>query len=284
MANYGPPGPGPQPWHEPQPGEWYGHGRPPDAPPPHDPDQTREFGRPYGDQSHGRAPGQNYGYGQDPGSGQDHGYSRDHGGGQRYGPGESYDSAGHGGGWYGTTDPGHLPQAPDTWERSAHQHDAETGYAGTPAPPPPRRRGRMLVVLAAGLVLMLGGATAFYLLGRDGEAPTPVAAPTEEGAPAPDAQDDETTPDDPAAASSATPLRAGGQCVRNDSGAGGKPRLLLSECAPRSYEVLRRIDGKTSGERDAEEKCAAVDGYTNWYFYDSELDSLDFVLCLKQRG
>ncbi|MBQ1023052.1 hypothetical protein [Micromonospora sp. C95] len=152
-------------------------------------------------------------------------------------------------------------------------------------PPPPRRRGRLLVVLAAVLVLMLGGATAFYLLGRDGDTPTPVAAPTEEVASAPDAPDDETPLDDPAAAASADPrFVQAGQCVRNDAGAAGKPRLLLSECAPRSYEVLRRIDGKTSGERDAEEKCAAVDGYTNWYFYDSELDSLDFVLCLKQRG
>ncbi|MEV4712062.1 hypothetical protein [Micromonospora sp. NPDC049374] len=157
----------------------------------------------------------------------------------------------------------------------------ETGYAGTPAPPPERRRGRMLVVLAAVLVLVLGGATAFYLAGRDDETPTPVAAPTEEVASTPDAQDEETAPDDPAAADPR--FVQVGQCVRNDAAAGGKPRLLLSECAPRSYEVLRRFDGKTSGERDAEEKCAAVDGYTNWYFYDSELDSLDFVLCLKQR-
>jgi hypothetical protein len=26
-----------------------------------------------------------------------------------------------------------------------------------------------------------------------------------------------------------------------------------------------------------------VPNYTKWYFYDSELDSLDFVLCLKER-
>ena len=47
--------------------------------------------------------------------------------------------------------------------------------------------------------------------------------------------------------------------------------------------MLRRIDGATSGEKDAAAKCAKVDGYTNWYFFDSELDTLDFVLCLKQR-
>ena len=48
-------------------------------------------------------------------------------------------------------------------------------------------------------------------------------------------------------------------------------------------EVLKRVDGATSGEKDAESKCAVVRGYTNWYFYDSELDGLDFVLCLRAR-
>ncbi|GIJ35099.1 hypothetical protein SAMN05216284_122113 [Micromonospora sediminimaris] len=247
MANYGPPGPGPQPWHEPQPGE-----------------------QPWPEPQ----PGQGYG--------QDQGYGQGYGGGQGYRSGESYDAAGHGGGRYGTTGSGHLP--PDTWAQSAYQHDAETGYAGAPTPPPQRRRGRMLVVLAVVLVLVLGGATAFYLVGRDDQTPTPVAAPTEEVASTPDPQGEEAPPDDPATAPSADPrFVQAGQCVRNDAAAGGKPRLLLSECAPRSYEVLRRFDGKTGGERDAEEKCAGVDGYTNWYFYDSELDSLDFVLCLKQR-
>ncbi|WP_239095881.1 LppU/SCO3897 family protein, partial [Micromonospora lutea] len=199
--------------------------------------------------------------------------------GRRYG--ESYDP---GGGRYHATGPGPAPQAPDAWTQSVREDDAETGYAGTPTPPPERRRGRMLVVVAAVLVLVLGGATAFYLVGQDDETPTPVAAPTEEVVPAPDGEDEETPPDEPTSVSSADPrFVQAGQCVRNDATAGGKPKLVLSDCAPRSYEVLRRFDGKTSGERDAEKKCAAVDGYTNWYFYDSELDSLDFVLCLKQR-
>lgn len=52
---------------------------------------------------------------------------------------------------------------------------------------------------------------------------------------------------------------------------------------PKTYEVLRRIDGATSGKKDAEAKCGKVAGYTDWYFFDSELDTLDFVLCLKRR-
>ena len=51
-----------------------------------------------------------------------------------------------------------------------------------------------------------------------------------------------------------------------------------------TFEVLKRVDGRTTGEADAENKCSKVDKYTKWYFYDSELDSLDFVLCLREYG
>ncbi|MTK04698.1 flagellar basal body protein FliL [Micromonospora sp. CP22] len=291
MGNYGPPGPGPQPWHEPEPGEhpwrepqpeqWYGHGQPPG--PSHDPGRAYQPGQPYGDQSYGDqsyggAPGRTYGSGPEYPPAQHHGYGQDYGygDGQRYGSGQSYDPGGE---RYDAT-----TAAPDGWTQSADRPDVATGYAGTPAPPPQRRRGWMLVALAAVLVLALGGATTYYLVGQDDETTTPVAAPTEEVASTPDAGDEEDLPDEPAPASSADArFVQAGQCVRNEAAAGDQPRLALSDCVPRSYEVLKRFDGKTSGERDAEEKCAAVDGYTNWYFYDSELDSLDFVLCLKRR-
>ncbi|QOC95037.1 hypothetical protein ID554_13535 [Micromonospora craniellae] len=157
--------------------------------------------------------------------------------------------------------------------------------------PPPERgrgRGRIVAVMATVLVLVLGGATAFYLLGQDEETPTPVSAPTPEAAavtPVGPDDEDEAPASSPSDTSSTDPrFVEPGQCVRNEGPAGGKPKLVISDCVPKSYEVLRRFDGKTSGERDAEAKCAPVDGYTNWYFYDSELDSLDFVLCLEQRG
>ncbi|MBM0235317.1 hypothetical protein JNW91_28090 [Micromonospora sp. STR1_7] len=147
-------------------------------------------------------------------------------------------------------------------------------------------RGPLIPVLAVVLLLIVAGGGAFWFFsGRDD--PAPVAAPTGSaptvgaepsvGATAP-------TPSAAAPESSADPRFAKvGQCVRNDGAAGGKPKLLISGCAPKSYQVLSRIDGATSGERDAEAKCAKVEGYTNWYFFDSELDTLDFVLCLKQR-
>ncbi|MGN9764134.1 LppU/SCO3897 family protein [Micromonospora sp. SD12] len=171
----------------------------------------------------------------------------------------------------------------------------EAPYAGSPAPPPPpqRRRGRagpvVAVLATVVLLVVVGGAAVLYLLGQDDD--TPVATPSE---PAPAAKTDPPTATTgaataapvtpPAPESSADPrFVKAGQCVRNDGPAGGKPKLLISDCAPQTYEVLRRIDGATSGEKDAAAKCAKVDGYTNWYFFDSELDTLDFVLCLKQR-
>ncbi|MFC0507175.1 LppU/SCO3897 family protein [Micromonospora costi] len=165
-------------------------------------------------------------------------------------------------------------------------------YAGDPEPPTDRRgRGPLIAVLAVvALLVLAGGATLYVLLGRDDAAP--VAAPTDPGPtePAPGESDPDVADAPAPAPSVAAPESSAdprfvkvGQCVRNEGTAGGKPKLLISGCAPNTYEVLRRIDGTTSGEKDAEAKCAKVQGYTNWYFFDSELDTLDFVLCLKER-
>ncbi|WP_442934639.1 LppU/SCO3897 family protein [Micromonospora sp. CPCC 205739] len=143
----------------------------------------------------------------------------------------------------------------------------------------------MIAVVAVLAVLVLAGAaTLWYLAGRDDDS-APTTAPSasaEPGGALPGPA--EPAPTTPAPASSADPrFVKAGQCVRNEGTAGGKPKLLISDCAAKTYEVLRRFDGETSGEKDAEAKCAKVTGYTNWYFFDSELDTLDFVLCLKQR-
>ncbi|MFG2056280.1 flagellar basal body protein FliL [Micromonospora sp. NPDC048930] len=156
-----------------------------------------------------------------------------------------------------------------------------------PEPPRPKRgRGPLVAVLAMVVVLLLGGAAAFWLFGRD--TPAPVSGPGEPTAPAVDPSAAASEPAGPAAgapapASSTDPRFAkAGQCVRND-GSVAEPRLVVTECAPKTYEVLRRIDGPTSGQQDAEAKCAKVAGYTDWFFFNSELDTLDFVLCLKHR-
>jgi hypothetical protein len=133
------------------------------------------------------------------------------------------------------------------------------------------------------VVLLLAGGVAFWVSRRDASPPAsgtggpavgPTAAATGSAGPA-------ATTAVPASSSDPRLVKAG-QCVRND-GSAEQPKLTIAECGPQTYEVLSRINGATSGKQDAEAKCAKVTGYTNWFFYDSELDTLDFVLCLKQR-
>jgi hypothetical protein len=73
-----------------------------------------------------------------------------------------------------------------------------------------------------------------------------------------------------------------GQCVQNLS-TPDQPEMRKSVCATGTYRVLKVVKGKTSGEKDAQAKCSDVTGYTNWFYYKSDLDELDVVLCLKKQ-
>lgn len=250
------------------------------------------------------------GYGQPHPGGYDPTGGYDHPGG--YGPTGGYGPGSAGG--YGRGD---LPQAGVYPQAGAYPPDPGPARDWYPAPgghpagepvylddgrdavppsavPPTKQRGgrgRMVAVLAVLAVLVLGGGAAlFRLAGMEETDPGPVTAPPPATAvpsdPGPASSDGsaEASPSALAPESSADPRFAkAGQCVRNDAPAGARPRLLITECAPKTYQVLRRFDGATSGEKDAEAKCGRVDGYTDWYFYNSELDTLDFVLCLKLR-
>ncbi|MEU3456623.1 hypothetical protein ABZ671_23925 [Micromonospora sp. NPDC006766] len=182
------------------------------------------------------------------------------------------------------------PYAPDPRHSPGYAEPnpryAEPTRPYTETNPPKRGKGPLVAVLVVLMLLGLGGAGAFWFFGRDepaapGGTGTPASSNTDASPPASEPADAAAT--EPASTPSTdSRFVKAGQCLR-DEGAADQPKLVISECGAKTYQVLRRIDGATSGRKDAEAKCAKVDGYTDWYFFDSELDSLDFVLCLKKR-
>jgi hypothetical protein len=149
------------------------------------------------------------------------------------------------------------------------------GSWGQPAGPPPRRRNTPIVALVVvlGLLICGGLGTTAWLLVKGNSPDKSNAAPG---------------PTTATSAAQATPRDSEdarfvqkGQCVHNQ-GTPDDPDMKIVPCASGTFEVLKRIDGRTTGEADAESKCSKVPHYTKWYFYDSELDSLDFVLCLRE--
>lgn len=191
--------------------------------------------------------------------------------------------------------------APDQerWAALGSQSAVPPGYpAGDPnstwppfATQPPKRSGGktglMLTLGALAVLLGVGGGTALYLAGQNGGT-TPLADPT--ATPSTPVNDDRASPSVGPDATTTTPPATStdvrfvqeGQCVSKE-GTEEKPKLLVTPCGPRTYEVLVRIDGSVSGESEAKTKCAKVKGYTHFYFFDSPLDTLGYVLCLKAR-
>lgn len=159
-----------------------------------------------------------------------------------------------------------------------------------PPPPPAVRRGpqRWIValVVALGVLTCAGlGTTAWLLVrevGRDTAADDRPLSPSTVGPTVPTASAPAANPNAVPPSSTDARFVTKGQCVRNE-GTSDVPQMTISPCASGAYEVLFRVNGRTTGEADAEAKCAKVPDYSKWYFYDSDLDSLDFVLCLKER-
>lgn len=151
-----------------------------------------------------------------------------------------------------------------------------------PTPPPAKRRNTPIIALVVvlGLLILGGLGTAAWLVQRSG---TPQAGESgRPDTPTPTATTDAALPE-PQSSEDARFVTKG-KCVRNEGTTDDSPDLKIVSCASGTYEVLKRVDGQTTGEADAESKCSRVEKYTKWYFYDSELDSLDFVLCLKEYG
>ncbi|MDG4763100.1 hypothetical protein O7632_03085 [Solwaraspora sp. WMMD406] len=202
------------------------------------------------------------------------------------------------GGWAGEQD--------STWQVGAGQPAApapgpawEPGGGGAGRPPKRGGFSTTLVAVVIGLAVLLcgGGATGVYLMTRPDQqqteldqtlptTDTQVVPTVDPPAPTETPDVDQTTPAPTPTPTSSNDARfvSEGQCVRNEAPSEDEtPVLTITECDDGTYEVLARFDGVTDGEEDAKTKCADVEGYTNWYFFNSQLDALDFVLCLRQR-
>jgi hypothetical protein len=152
-----------------------------------------------------------------------------------------------------------------------------------PTPPAKRRNAPIIaLVVVLGLLICGGLGTAGWLVQRQDNDPTGADRSVSPTAPTTGATGGVAAPE-PQSSEDAR-FVAKGQCVRNESSTDDTPDLKIVVCTSGTYEVLKRVDGRTTGEADAESKCSKVAKYTKWYFYDSELDSLDFVLCLREYG
>jgi hypothetical protein len=157
-----------------------------------------------------------------------------------------------------------------------------------PARPEEKKSNTPLIALVVTLVVLVfgGGAAAVHVLGRDagpernaGGTPATTGGPTATTSPTPEQPPSTSAPEN----STDARFVKVGQCVKNEGSTDGRPKLAITRCGPKTYEVLQRFDGATNGKQDATTKCSKVEGYTDWYFFNSELDVLDFVLCLKLR-
>ncbi|GAA2511774.1 LppU/SCO3897 family protein [Pilimelia columellifera] len=152
-----------------------------------------------------------------------------------------------------------------------------------PTPPtggaaPPRRSAAGLVLLACLVAALagLGGVVGLYLLGDRSPGTAPGANPTIAAR-----YPTEATVEPTASATSSVDARAAGKgdCLVND-GTEKRPVMRVAKCGKGAFQVLARFDGT----KDFRGKCnGKVNGYQFYYFFDTEPDSDDFVLCLRRR-
>ncbi|GAB2580609.1 hypothetical protein Aab01nite_57240 [Paractinoplanes abujensis] len=175
--------------------------------------------------------------------------------------------------------PPSIPQQPVSFH-SAPMNPVSSGGSSSwdraPVPPPKRNTPIIALVVTLGVLIVIGLGTTAWLLSKRADdqrqqqaSPDPAASELLTG-PAPQGSDD------------ARFYVKKGDCVINE-GDDNEPNMRAAPCTTGTYEVLARFEGKATGEKDAERKCAKVTGYTKWFFYDSALDDLDFVLCLKEH-
>ncbi|MBL7261444.1 LppU/SCO3897 family protein [Paractinoplanes lichenicola] len=172
--------------------------------------------------------------------------------------------------------PPSIPQQPVSFHSApmAPVSGGSSSWDRTPVPPK-RNTPIIALVVTLGVLIVIGLGTTAWLLNKRAET-----------------QRQQASPDVSASEQVAGPVPQGsedarfyvkkGDCVVNE-GTDDEPNMRVTPCTTGTYEVLAHFVGKATGEKDAERKCSKVSGYTKWFFYDSALDDLDFVLCLREH-
>lgn len=188
--------------------------------------------------------------------------------------------------------PGYRQPAYDQPAYGEPRYD-DPGYGWAEPEPPKRISAKLIATIVVVLTVLLAGAGVGYYLTRDDDKsaaspPATSATPSvgtqtdteqagQTGESGQDGQSKKTVSPAPEASAEARFADAG-QCLVND-GTEDKPRMRIADCAPGTYEVLARFDGTV----DYKARCGKVTDYQFYYYFNAELDDLDFVLCLKRR-
>lgn len=171
--------------------------------------------------------------------------------------------------WPATPPP--IPHQPASSFHSAPPSDPPASLSWGP---PKRNTPIVAIVVALGLLIVAGLGAIGWLVKERLDAKTTAQ-------PKPSASASTNAPATVQGSEDAR-FAAVGQCVQN-IGTPSRPDMRKAPCTTGTYRVLKVIKGKTGGAKDAESKCSKVTGYTNWFYYDSDLDDLDLVLCLRRQ-
>ena len=155
-----------------------------------------------------------------------------------------------------------------------------------PYPAPPERSSTRLIatIVAVLAVLVVGGVVTAFVVTNQEEKPSaaPSADPANQGGGA-DGGTERPRPERADRHAGARVVGRGqvrGQgSVRGQRRHGRQAQDADRGLRPRHLPGTARFDGTT----DYATECGKVKGYQFHYFFDSELNALDFVLCLKQR-
>ncbi|MGW0435252.1 LppU/SCO3897 family protein [Micromonospora sp. NPDC003197] len=134
------------------------------------------------------------------------------------------------------------------------------------------------------LLCVCGGVGIWAFTSDDDDEKDPIAQPTATSTARPTSEP--STDPTPSASSTDdddddTSYRKG-DCLKNE-GTNSSPKLRKVPCGPGTYEVLSRIPFTTDVEKCKTDPIFGAKEADANYYYDSSMNSADYVLCLKKR-